>query len=380
MKRLTTLALLAGMLSAPALHSEEPGSGAAAPLSFPQLNDAADSEPGDEPPAASPEEGASPAAPATAGDAAATAPAPVMPDFPAGERHGRAGGHSCRSGLGGDLNLAQMGMPDGIILSGGQRQGGVSFTLPADQVVIHSQLSLAVRVSPEMASRNATLQLMLNGQPLGTLPLGADGEDVSHYQLDIPPALMVSSNNLSVKINDGDTLQCQRDIHDTSRVTVLPTSHFSWESQQLNISDDLSHFPRPFFDSMQMTPADIAVAYGAKPSADVFSAAALISSAGYPGGLSRHCLQRSARPSAGTPRHRDWPSGEQVGGMMLPETDKPLLRIIPNPANPAYKLLLIVGKNDTALRMAAAVNPRQLCTANRDAGCRTADHPGWQSI
>lgn len=37
MKRLTTLALLAGMLSAPALHSEEPGSGAAAPLSFPQL-------------------------------------------------------------------------------------------------------------------------------------------------------------------------------------------------------------------------------------------------------------------------------------------------------------------------------------------------------
>lgn len=46
MKRLTTLALLAGMLSAPALHSEEPGSGSAAPLSFPQLNDAADSEPG----------------------------------------------------------------------------------------------------------------------------------------------------------------------------------------------------------------------------------------------------------------------------------------------------------------------------------------------
>ncbi|MFT3273968.1 cellulose biosynthesis cyclic di-GMP-binding regulatory protein BcsB [Klebsiella pneumoniae] len=355
MKRLTTLALLAGMLSAPALHSEEPGSGSAAPLSFPQLNDAADSEPGDEPPAASPEEGASPAAPATAGDAAAMAPAPVMPDLPP-----PVSGTAAPEVIpvapvwGGDLNLAQMGMPDGIILSGGQRQGGVSFTLPADQVVIHSQLSLAVRVSPEMASRNATLQLMLNGQPLGTLPLGADGEDVSHYQLDIPPALMVSSNNLSVKINDGDTLQCQRDIHDTSRVTVLPTSHFSWESQQLNISDDLSHFPRPFFDSMQMTPADIAVAYGAKPSADVFSAAALISSwlgiqADYRGiafSALRDRLPERHGIVIGHP-------GEQVGGMMLPETDKPLLRIIANPTNPAYKLLLIVGKNDTALRMAA---------------------------
>ncbi len=101
MKRLTTLALLAGMLSAPALHSEEPGSGSAAPLSFPQLNDAADSEPGDEPPAASPEEGASPAAPAhrrrCGGDGPCAGYAGLTP---AGERHGRAGGHflSLRSG------------------------------------------------------------------------------------------------------------------------------------------------------------------------------------------------------------------------------------------------------------------------------------------
>ncbi|EPB8352251.1 cellulose biosynthesis cyclic di-GMP-binding regulatory protein BcsB, partial [Escherichia coli] len=126
------------------------------------------------------------------------------------------------------------------------------------------------------------------------------------------------------------------------------------ESQQLNISDDLSHFPRPFFDSMQMTPADIAVAYGAKPSADVFSAAALISSwlgiqADYRGiafSALRDRLPERHGIVIGHP-------GEQVGGMMLPETDKPLLRIIANPANPAYKLLLIVGKNDTALRMAA---------------------------
>jgi hypothetical protein len=43
--------------------------------------------------------------------------------------------HFRRYANGKDLNLAQMGMPDGIILSGGQRQGGVSFTLPSDQVV-----------------------------------------------------------------------------------------------------------------------------------------------------------------------------------------------------------------------------------------------------
>ncbi|UNB79555.1 hypothetical protein MJK72_27340 [Klebsiella pneumoniae] len=91
------------MLSAPALHSEEPGSGSAAPLSIPQLNDAADSESGRRTSGfASPEEGASPAAPATAGDAAATAPAPVAPDYlpPAGEaaRQRRRSFLSLRSG------------------------------------------------------------------------------------------------------------------------------------------------------------------------------------------------------------------------------------------------------------------------------------------
>ncbi len=42
-------------------------------------------------------------------------------------------------------------------------------------VVTHAELMLDVQVSPDMAARNATLQLMLNGQPLGTVPLGTDG-------------------------------------------------------------------------------------------------------------------------------------------------------------------------------------------------------------
>ncbi len=101
MKRLTTLALLAGMLSAPALHSEEPGSGAAAPLSFPQLNDAADSEPGRRTSGCLAGGGRLSGSPRhrrrCGGDGPCAGYAGLTP---AGERHGRAGGHSCRSGLG----------------------------------------------------------------------------------------------------------------------------------------------------------------------------------------------------------------------------------------------------------------------------------------
>lgn len=342
MKRLTTFALLVGILSAPALHGEETPADRSAQLNFPLPDAATDS---------APDEGAAPAP--TAAEAESTeAPAslPAMPPVsnPAPDVV------PLTPIVGGSLNLAQMGMPDGIMLSGGQLQGGASFTLPSDQVVTHAELMLDVRVSPEMAARNATLQLMLNGQPLGTVPLGTDGADISHFQLDIPAVLMVSSNNLSFKVNDGDAMQCQLNTRDTSGITVLPASRFSWESQPLNISNDLSYFPRPFFDSMQMTPADIAIAYPQKSGADIFSTAALVSSwlgiqADYRGiafNALRDRLPERHGIIIGHP-------GDQVGGLTLPQTDKPLLQVVDNPGNPTYKLLLIVGQNDAALRAAA---------------------------
>ena len=198
MKRLSTLALLIGALLTPVLHSEE----TTGDISFPSpLADAA-------PSAASSD--APPAMPPVQDDT--TPPlGGLVPSMVSG------------------LTLSQMGMPEGVILSGGQLQGGADFTLPGDQVVTMAQLMLDVKVSPEMAARNATLQLMLNGQPLGTVPLGAAENDISHYQLDIPAALMVSSNNLSFKINDGDAQQCLRDLTDKYRVVILPTSRFNWE-------------------------------------------------------------------------------------------------------------------------------------------------------
>ncbi|MFN1130064.1 cellulose biosynthesis cyclic di-GMP-binding regulatory protein BcsB [Lelliottia nimipressuralis] len=252
------------------------------------------------------------------------------------------------------ITVAQMGQPQGLVLSGGQLQGGMNFTLPVDQVITNAQLSLNLKVSPAMATRNATLQLMLNGQPLGTVPLGAADSDISRFQLDIPAALLVSSNNLSLQINDGEAMQCQRDLSDKYRVTILPDSRFELEGQQLDIGSDLSHFPRPFFDSMQMTPAAIAFAFAPTLSSDALSAAALISS--WLG------IQADYRGVSFAALHDTLPEkngilighpGDKIGGLTLPQSTEPMLQVIDNPANPVYKLLLVVGNDEAALRTAA---------------------------
>ncbi|WP_313485927.1 cellulose biosynthesis cyclic di-GMP-binding regulatory protein BcsB [Pseudescherichia sp.] len=307
MRRLTALALLVSALFITPLYGEETTPADLLPLDLP-------------PPVASP----------------APAPTPFIPT------------------VAGDITLAQMGQPQGIILSGGQLQGGVAFTLPVSQVITNAQLALNLKVSPAMATRNATLQLMLNGQPLGTVPLGAADSDVSRFQLDVPAALLVSSNTISFKINDGDAMMCQRDLTDKYRVTILPDSKFSLEGQQLDIGSDLSHFPRPFFDSMQMTPATIAFAFPAKLTADTISAAALISSwmgiqADYRGVSFAALSDRLPEKNGILVGH----PGERIGGLTLPQSGGPTLSIIDNPANPTYKLLLVVGNDDRALRAAA---------------------------
>ncbi len=307
MRRLTALALLVSALFITPLYGEETTPADLLPLDLP-------------PPVASP----------------APAPTPFIPT------------------VAGDITLAQMGQPQGIILSGGQLQGGVAFTLPVSQVITNAQLALNLKVSPAMATRNATMQLMLNGQPLGTVPLGAADSDVSRFQLDVPAALLVSSNTISFKINDGDAMMCQRDLTDKYRVTILPDSKFSLEGQQLDIGSDLSHFPRPFFDSMQMTPATIAFAFPAKLTADTISAAALISSwmgiqADYRGVSFAALSDRLPEKNGILVGH----PGERIGGLTLPQSGRPTLSIIDNPANPTYKLLLVVGNDDRALRAAA---------------------------
>ncbi|WP_259461685.1 cellulose biosynthesis cyclic di-GMP-binding regulatory protein BcsB, partial [Enterobacter sp. R1(2018)] len=245
------------------------------------------------------------------------------------------------------ITVAQMGQPLGVMLSGGQLQGGIDFTLSADQVVTNAQLLLNLKVSPAMAARNTTLQLMLNGQPLGTVPLGSADSNVSTYQLEIPAAMVVSRNNLSFKINDGDALLCQRDLSDKYQVTIMPTTRLDLEAQQLNIGADLSHFPRPFFDEMQMTPATMAFAFPAKTQPEQVGAAALIASwlgiqADYRG-ISFEALRDKLPEKNGILFGKP---GETIGGLTLPKTQGPMLQIVDNPGNPVYKLLLVVGNND----------------------------------
>ena len=252
------------------------------------------------------------------------------------------------------ISVAQMGQSQGILLTGGQLQSGITFTLPTDEVITNARLNLSLKVSPALAARNTSLQLMLNGQPLGTLPLSASDKPSEDYQLDIPAAMVVSNNNLSFKINEADQLLCERDSDEQYQVTILPATTLSLEGQQLNIGTNLSTFPRPFIDPLRMSPASVTITFGDNLQPGEVSAAVILASwmgiqADYRG-ISFPVLRNQLPERNGIVFGHP---GEKISSLTLPETDTPLIKIVDNPDNPVYKLLLVVGKDEQQLRQAA---------------------------
>ena len=252
------------------------------------------------------------------------------------------------------ISVAQMGQQQGITLTGGQLQSGIIFTLPADEVITNARLNLSLRVSPALAARNTSLQLMLNGQPLGTLPLGASDSDTSDYQLDIPAAMVVSSNNLSFQINDADKLLCEKQGASQYQVTILPKTVLSLEGQQLNIGTSLRNFPRPFLDPLRMTPSSVTMGFASAVTPEAVSAAAQVASwlgiqSDYRGihfPVVRGKLPQQNGILFGHP-------GDQIGALTLPNVTAPTLQLVDNPDNPLYKLLLVIGEDEAQLRQAA---------------------------
>lgn len=302
---------------------------------------------------AQPAESAPPAEAAT--PAASAAPDIVIPPVAAeAPAAAEPAGALLNQPVSSTISVAQMGQPRGITLTGGQLQSGILFTLPGDEVITNARLNLSLRVSAALAARNTSLQLMLNGQPLGTLPLGASDSDVSDYQLDIPAAMVVSSNNLSFKINDADKLLCEKESAQQYQVTILPKTTLSLEGQQLNIGTSLRNFPRPFIDVQRMTPASVTFGFAANVSPDSVSAAALVAS--WLGIQSDYRGIRFPVVRGDLPEHNGiliGHPGDKIGSVTLPAAKGPLLQVIDNPNNPVYKLLLVVGADDAQLRQAA---------------------------
>ncbi len=257
------------------------------------------------------------------------------------------------------ITLNDMGAAEGFTLSGAQLQSGVVFTVPHDLAVTGSKMTIVLRTNTEPAAENYNLQLMLNGQPLGSLPLNKTGPGGDAYAMDIPASMITDINNLSFNITNGNDmtgegLSCVNNLPKSFKVRILPSSSFEYTGLWLDTGRSLANFPKPFFESQQMNEPILPMAFSATPPPAAVGASAIISSwlgalSGYRGTRFNVLLNQLPEKNGflfGQP-------GERIGDVLIPDLNGPGLQIIDNPRNSAYKLIIISGKNEAELRQAA---------------------------
>lgn len=254
------------------------------------------------------------------------------------------------------LTLAQMGNPSPIVLSGRRLLSGVTFNMANDLFIDNATLTMKVKASQGLVQSDQTLHLMLNGQPMGFLPLEEGGQE-HEYVLEIPEMMLTNENNLSFRLASRDALdenQCMPPLAEGLSLVISPDSSLDYRGRWINGGYSLERLPLPFFDPDRMTATSLPIILSDKPDHAEVTTAAIAAS--WFGSFSHDIKQVDLPVLMNQLPESDGIlvgySGQTIAGITLPSGNSGQLTIVDNPVDPVFKLLLISGDNEKSLRQA----------------------------
>lgn len=252
------------------------------------------------------------------------------------------------------LHFGQLGLKDGVTLRGTRAEAGIPFSIGRQQIVTAAHLDLHIRHADTLPA-NTHLEVLLNGEEIGTLQLAAGTPANDFIEIAINPLLLLPYNTLNLKLHS-DERRCDTPERSPLQVAIDRDSSLSLELQQLPLANELALLPAPFFDEAQLGELRLPAIMPDQPAEGLLRNAAIVAS--HFGALARY-------------RSIDFPvlidelplgnallfalAGQRIGGLELPAIEGPTLAVLDNPRDSHAKLLLIAGRTPDE-QYAAALN------------------------
>ncbi len=253
--------------------------------------------------------------------------------------------------------LKDLGIDYEITLRGIQGTAGVPFSVRSDQVVQRASLHLKYSYSPALLPDLSHLKVTVNGVTVATVPVPAEdaGRELER-DIDIDPRLVTDYNRLNLQLIGHYTRDCEDPDHTSLWANIDRSSYLELGWAPLALTDDLSLLPVPFFDPRDTGRLVLPFVFAGRPAHPVLQSAGIVSSwfgalAGYRG--ARFPAFLDALPLEGSAvvvaTGRNPPAGLQ-----FPELRGPTVAVVANPNDPQGKLLLVLGRDEEELRVAAS--------------------------
>jgi len=245
--------------------------------------------------------------------------------------------------------------PEALILKGGVGAKSIGFGLRADEVVTRAVLKVRYTHSPSLISAQSHIKVYLNNEFAGLLPIVKNkGGTRLMEEIELDPRAFKGFNELTFRFIGHYTAICEDPMHSSMWVDLSKSSQIELSLKKIQLKNDLSLFPEPFFDPRDFSDLALPVVFPSQPSFSMLQSSGVLSSwfgiqadwrkARFPVYLSSLPDQHSVVFATNEDRPKFLKSYPLVSG--------PTIEVLSHPYNAALKLLLIHGRNDDDVAMA----------------------------
>jgi hypothetical protein len=253
------------------------------------------------------------------------------------------------------MPFTHLGTRPVIELRGPAGAATFDFGTRSDELVTRATLRVKYAYSPAFDPASH-LRVRVNDEVVGVLAFAADGAGRTlTRELDVNPKLVAGANRVSLDVVARRGTAPEDPRRPGLWAEVSGSSELELATQPLTVPDDLSRLPEPFFDRRDQRKLSLPVLLAAQPSRPALRAAGIVAS-----WFGRHAAWRGARFPV---RLDEAPAGHAIAFATnderpsllreLPPAAGPELRVMANPADPRFKLLVVRGRDGEELRRAA---------------------------
>lgn len=137
-----------------------------------------------------------------------------------------------------------------LILRGVSPEAFIEFGVRSDEVVSSALLNLSFTPSPALIASQSQVKVYLNDEIMGVLPITTEqlGRR-NRVQIPLDARYIQDFNRIKLDFIGHYKQVCENPAHSSLWLDVASDSSLSMEYQRLPLTNDLSYFPSPFFDS-----------------------------------------------------------------------------------------------------------------------------------
>ncbi|UVL86140.1 cellulose biosynthesis cyclic di-GMP-binding regulatory protein BcsB [Pseudomonas sp. B21-028] len=261
-------------------------------------------------------------------------------------------------------NFGQLGHAADNLLLGIHDSEQIEFSLRRDRIASDARLRLEFTPSPALLPVLSHLRVYLNDVLVSVLPIEKEQLGRKTFRdVVLDPLLITDFNRVRLEFVGHYTDVCEDPANNALWVNIGRRSEIELHEQALSLKNDLAYFPLPFFDARGQDKPSLNMVFAASPTLGEQRAAGVLASyfgskAGWRGMRFPVLFDRLPEAGTGATPAIVFATNDRRPPFLadleqFPKVAAPVLQMIDNPQAPHSKVLLVLGRDDEDLLVAA---------------------------